>query len=94
MKNILILYNPYYNNTVIEDHLSLLKANGITAFGKVRSKLNDQEHPKEEKLNDIFEETIKENPLQLFLTDYSSMYMANVISINKEIKFIKTPAYC
>jgi len=70
MNNILILYNPYYNKTVIEDHLSLLKENGVTAFGKVRSKLNDQEHPNEKKLNSIGNNTSKEAPIQLFLTDY------------------------
>ena len=93
MNNILILYNPYYNKTVIEDHLALLKENGVTAFGKVRSKLRDQEHPNEEKLDTIFEETTKESPLQLFLTDYNSMYVARVISVNKDIKFLKTPEY-
>ncbi len=93
MNNILILYNPYYNKTVIEDHLSLLKESGVTAFGKVRSKLNDQEHPNEKKLNSIGNNASKEAPIQLFLTDYNSMYVANVISVNKEIKFIKTPAY-
>lgn len=93
MNNILILYNPYYNKTVIEDHLALLKENNITAFGKVRSKLRDQEHPNEERLDTIFEATTKESPLQLFLTDYNSMYVARVISVNKEIKLIKTPEY-
>ena len=93
MKNILILYNPYYNRTVIEDHLAILKEKGITAFGKVRSKLRDQEHPNEEKLDTIFEETTKESPLQLFLTDYNSMYVARVVSVTKDIKFLKTPEY-
>ena len=93
MKNILILYNPYYNKTVIEDHLAILKERGITAFGKIRSKLRDQEHPNEEKLDDIFEEVSKDSPLQLFLTDYNSMYVAQVISVTKNIKFIPTPEY-
>ncbi len=93
MNNILILYNPYYNKTVIEDHLAILKERGITAFGKIRSKLRDQEHPNEEKLDNIFEETTKESPLQLFLTDYNSMYVAQVISVTRDIKFLQTPAY-
>lgn len=42
MKNLLILYNPYYQANVIEAHLEVLKANGAVAFGKIRSKLKDK----------------------------------------------------
>lgn len=93
MNNLLSLYNPYYNKNVIELHLELLKENGIVAFGKVRSALRDYEHPNQEVLDVIYNETTKETPIQLFLTDYNSMYVANVISINKNIKFVKVPKY-
>jgi len=45
MKNILILYNPYYEENVIEQHLEILKDKGSVAFGKVKSKLRDYETP-------------------------------------------------
>jgi len=93
MNNILSLYNPYYNKNVIELHLDLLKENGVVAFGKVRSQLRDYAHPNQKTLDDIYSETTKKNPSQLFLTDYSSIYVANVISVNKDINFIKVPKY-
>ena len=40
---LLILYNPYYENNVIESHLAILKAQGSVAFGKIRSKMRTQE---------------------------------------------------
>lgn len=55
--------------------------------------MRTQEHPNEEKLEPIFTEATKESPLQLFLTDYNSIYVANVLSVNKDIKFIKVPEY-
>ena len=42
MKNLLILYNPYYQANVIESHLEVLKSQGAVAFGKIRSKLKDK----------------------------------------------------
>lgn len=42
MKDLLILYNPYYQSNVIEEHLAVLKTHGQVAFGKVRSKLKDK----------------------------------------------------
>lgn len=42
MKDLLILYNPYYQSSVIEEHLAVMKAHGQVAFGKVRSKLKDK----------------------------------------------------
>ena len=93
MKNLLSLYNPYYNENVIEQHLKLLKENGVVAFGKVRSKLRDYEHPNQDTLSEVYDETSKNNPTQLFLTDYNSIYVANVISVNKTINLIKVPKY-
>lgn len=40
---LLILYNPYYENNVIESHLAILKAQGSVSFGKVKSKMRAQE---------------------------------------------------
>lgn len=42
MKDLLILYNPYYQSNVIKEHLAVLKTHGQVAFGKVRSKLKDK----------------------------------------------------
>lgn len=44
MQNLIILYNPYYEKDVIEQHLKVLIENQKVAFGKVRSKLKNIEH--------------------------------------------------
>lgn len=93
MNNILVLYNPYYNKNVIEEHLELLTENGIVGFGKIRSKLRDYAHPNEQSLQIIYEQTNKENPVQLFLTDYNNMYVANVIKVKNDIDDIVVPSY-
>lgn len=94
MKNILILYNPYYQQNVIEQHLEILKEKGAVAFGKIRSLLRDYESPYENELEKIYQNVSKETPIQLFLTDYNSMYVANVIAVKMEkTKLIKTPVY-
>ena len=56
MKNLIILYNPYYNQEVIEDHIRILNQGtnileAKVAFGKVRSKRRDYEHPFEDKVD-------------------------------------------
>ena len=43
MKNLIILYNPYYQDDVIEQHLKVLIENQKVAFGKVKSKLKNME---------------------------------------------------
>jgi len=94
LKNIIILYNPYYQENVIEQHLEILKDRGAVAFGKVKSVLRDNEHPHEQKLEDIYSEVSKDTPLQLFLTDYNSIFVANVISVKTEKTIlIKAPKY-
>jgi len=94
MKNIIILYNPYYQENVIEQHLEILKDKGAVAFGKLKSKLRDYEHPYEDKLEEIYSEVSKDTPLQLFLTDYNSIFVANVIAIKTEkTVLIKAPKY-
>jgi len=59
MKNLLILYNPYYNQEMIEDHIHILNkvntpTNARVAFGKIRSKMRDYDNSGQEVLNDIF----------------------------------------
>ena len=58
MQNLLILYNPYYNQEMIEDHIRVLNASedstqAKVAFGKIRSKIRDYEHSKEEKIVEL-----------------------------------------
>ena len=94
MKNILILYNPYYQQNVIEQHLEILKERGAVAFGKLRSALRDYESPNENILNEIYEGASKEASIQLFLTDYNSIFVANVIAVKTDKTIlIKAPKY-
>ena len=79
---------------MIEQHLEILKDKGSVAFGKIKSKIRDYEHPHEEKLEDIYDEVSRDNPMQLFLTDYNSIYVAHVIAVKTDkTKFIKAPNY-
>ena len=41
---------------MIEQHLQILKNKGMVAFGKVKSKLRDYEHPNEEALETIYDD--------------------------------------
>ncbi|MGX3045239.1 HP0729 family protein [Helicobacter sp. T3_23-1056] len=93
MTNLLILYNPYYQDTVIESHLEVLKQNGKVAFGKVRSKLKDtlggQKSTGENPLDfDTIKSELQSQKaqnkgayLQLFITDYANLYVAKVDEI-------------
>ena len=95
MKNLLILYNPYYQANVIESHLEVLKSQGAVAFGKIRSKLKDKFTSDSNKSSDSLESIMnllqdsceslesKRNFLQLFLTDYANLYVAKVVDIVK-----------
>lgn len=93
MKNLLILYNPYYQNDVIEQHLKVLTENKKVAFGKVKSKLKNMEHAFQEQLDAIYQTVDESNHLQLFLTDYSSIYVAKVIAVSNEDLYDLAPAY-
>jgi hypothetical protein len=84
MYNLLILYNPYYQHDVVEQHLEMLKKHGVTAFGKVRSVLKNFEHPHRKTLEKIYASATQENPIQLFLTDYDNMYVARIIKVSSE----------
>lgn len=96
MNDLLILYNPYYQENVIELHLQVLKARGQVAFGKVRSKLRDKFTSQN---NGFFEDCsnkLKSSNLgflQLFLTDYASLYVAKVVGIEKEVISEFVPDY-
>ena len=46
ISNLLILYNPYYNEEMIEDHIRILDAaadpvQARVGFGKIRSRIRD-----------------------------------------------------
>ncbi len=83
MNHLLILYNPYYQKDVIQQHLSILQEKSQVGFGKIRSKLNDQE--RQHSLEEIYKATNEENFLQLFLSDYANLFVAKVIKVSKEI---------
>ncbi|GAA9457467.1 hypothetical protein UBN111_06860 [Helicobacter pylori] len=91
MNHLLILYNPYYQQDVIQQHLSVLQEKSQVGFGKIRSKLNDQE--KHHSLEEIYKATSEENFLQLFLTDYANLFAAKVIKVAKDIDEGLIPSY-
>ncbi|MFP6298144.1 ATP-binding protein [Helicobacter pylori] len=91
MNHLLILYNPYYQQDVIQQHLSVLQEKSQVGFGKIRSKLNDQE--KHDSLEEIYKATNEKNFLQLFLTDYANLFAAKVIKVSKEIDEGLIPSY-
>ncbi len=89
MNHLLILYNPYYQ--LIQQHLSVLQEKSQVGFGKIRSKLNDQE--KHHSLEAIYKATGEKNFLQLFLTDYANLFAAKVIKVSKDIDESLIPSY-
>ncbi|GAA8602430.1 hypothetical protein KYTH63_07400 [Helicobacter pylori] len=82
MNHLLILYNPYYQQDVIQQHLSVLQEKSQVGFGKIRSKLNDQE--KHDSLEEVYKATNEKNFLQLFLTDYANLFVAKVIRVSRD----------
>lgn len=91
MNHLLILYNPYYQKDVIQQHLSVLQEKSQVGFGKIQSKLNDQK--KHHSLEEIYKATSEENFLQLFLTDYAILFAAKVIKVSKDIDEGLIPSY-
>ncbi len=89
MNHLLILYNPYYQ--LIQQYLSVLQEKSQVGFGKIRSKLNDQE--KHHSLEEIYKATGEKNFLQLFLTDYANLFAAKVIKVSKDIDEGLIPSY-
>lgn len=93
MKNLLILFNPYYKNDVIEQHLNLLIQNDKVAFGKIRSSLRTMENNFEDQLEEIYKTVDADNYIQLFLTDYSNIYVAKVVLVTNENLSGLAPSY-
>jgi len=98
MQNLLILYNPYYNQEMIEDHIRILNAietptNARVAFGKIRSKMRDYDNSGQEVLDSLFSSVSSEKPMQLFLTDFSSMYVCYVEKVTDKLDSVEAPAY-
>ena len=93
MQNLLILFNPYYKADVIEQHLNLLVDNEKVAFGKIRSTLKNVEHGFQDELDEIYEKVSEENYLQLFLTDYSNIYVAKVTLVTDDDLSAIAPSY-
>ncbi len=91
MNHLLILCNPYYQQDVIQQHLSVFQEKSQVGSGKIRSKLNDQE--KQDSLKEIYKATNEENFLQLFLTDYANLFAAKVIKVSKDIDEGLIPSY-
>ena len=99
MHNLLILYNPYHQKDVIEKHIEIHQnhpnqSEARVAFGKIHSKLRDCEHPFEGKLREVYDSATDENYIQLFLTDYSSMYVARVVEVISDDCYDMAPSYC
>ena len=93
MQNLLILFNPYYQTDVIEQHLKLLIQNEKVAFGKIKSKLKNKNDISNEELEKIYSSTTSKDYLQLFLTDYSNIYVAKVEKISSDDMSNFAPAY-
>lgn len=93
MSNILILYNPYYQDDVIEQHLKVLIEREIVAFGKIKAKFRDMKNDFSNELENIYANTSEENFLQLFLTDYSSLFVAKVVAVSSEDESNIAPIY-
>lgn len=92
MQNLLILFNPHYQKDVINSHITILKERGIVGFGKIKSKPTSLSTPKE--LDWVsFSSISSTSPLQLFLTDYSSLFGAKVVGVNTEIDSSLAPSH-
>lgn len=79
MHNLLILYNPFYQADVIEEHLKVLFKHKQVAFGKVVSKINDM--PALGELDEIYSSASENNYIQLFLSDLANLYVAKVVAV-------------
>lgn len=98
VQNLLILYNPYYNQEMIEDHIRALNsaensAQAKVAFGKIRSSIRNYEHSQEARIVELCSGVSAQNPLQLFLTDFSSMYVCYVEKVSIDKGNIPAPKY-
>lgn len=75
---LLILYNPYYESSVIQSHLEILKAQGSVSFGKIRSKMRAQE-PREQPTQEPSAQ-ILEPPSTAFASTQWEQLMASISS--------------
>lgn len=93
MNNLVILYNPYYQSDVIEQHLKVLIDKETVAFGKIKSKIKVVENEFLDELNEIYAFTNDSKYLQLFLTDYSSLFVAKVTEVTSADMSHIAPSY-
>ncbi len=98
MINFLVLYNPYYQKDVIVSHVNLLltsadQENAQVAFGKIRSKLREDEAFADSNIEKIAAAISEDGYIQLLLTDYADMYVAKVTSVTKEDSRAIAPSY-
>ncbi|MCV6607454.1 MAG: ATP-binding protein, partial [Campylobacterales bacterium] len=98
MPSLLVIYNPYYQKDVIDQHLRILRSSqepdsAKVAFGKILSKLRDKKHPFDNELQEIFSAVSSTEPIQLFITDFSSLYVGKVVEITQEDCFDIAPEY-
>ena len=75
---------------MIEDHIRVLNSQADileakVAFGKVRSQRRDYEHPFGDRVDVLCSQASIQNPLQLFLTDFSSVYVCYVEEVRTEL---------
>lgn len=98
MLNYLVLYNPYYQSDVIVSHVNVLLSSpdqkkSCVAFGKIRSKLKENGEISEDAISTIAFSIAQNGYMQLFLTDYSDMYVAKVIAVTKAPSHDIAPKY-
>jgi hypothetical protein len=98
MKNFLVLYNPYYQDNVIVEHVNHLltspdQSAPRVAFGKIRSKLRDDDTSLIDTLKMYQDAINSDGYLQLFLTDYADMFVAKVVEVTLEPHFELAPTY-
>ena len=83
MNNVLILYNPYYQSDVIEQHLKILISKGKVAFGKIKSKRRDMINSHEAELEQIYESKFERQRRQVFAAIFNRLF-----------KFVRSKSYC
>lgn len=93
LNNLLILYNPKYQSDLINAHLNVLRECGEVAFGKVRVKNNNMPHPFKGELEKIYSDTNPDSFTQLFITDYSNLYVAKAVKISSDDHTAIAPKY-
>ena len=77
---LLILYNPYYESSVIQSHLEILKAQGSVSFGKVKSKMRAQEPSEQPTQEPSTPAQILEPPSTAFASTQWEQLMASISS--------------